>query len=51
MREGAQQITIDKTTEVHWFAVDIAGNVENNYKPDGKGNNYRKEKVKVKDAR
>ncbi|MGW0589415.1 M14 family zinc carboxypeptidase [Streptosporangium sp. NPDC002607] len=51
MRESAQQITIDKTTEVRWFAVDIAGNVENNYKPDGKGNNFRKEKVKVRDAR
>ncbi|MEV4379266.1 M14 family metallopeptidase [Streptosporangium sp. NPDC049644] len=51
MRESAQQITIDKTTEIRWFAVDIAGNVENNYKPDGNGKNYRKEKVKVGDAR
>ncbi|WP_424534904.1 OmpL47-type beta-barrel domain-containing protein [Sphaerisporangium viridialbum] len=48
MRESAQQITVDKTTEVSWFAVDIAGNVEKNYKPDGNGKNYNKETVKVK---
>ncbi|WP_214107645.1 M14 family zinc carboxypeptidase [Acrocarpospora catenulata] len=47
MREGAQQITVDKTVEVHWFAVDIAGNVEKNYKPDGNGKNYNKTTVKV----
>ncbi|GAA4594862.1 hypothetical protein GCM10023194_62930 [Planotetraspora phitsanulokensis] len=41
MREGAQQITVDKTTEVRWFAVDIAGNTEGN----------RKETVKVRDVR
>ncbi|WP_433366116.1 M14 family metallopeptidase [Streptosporangium sp. CA-115845] len=51
MREGSQQITLDKTTKVHWFAVDIAGNVESNYKPSGKGNNYRKEKVEVRKLR
>ncbi|MEU8271900.1 M14 family zinc carboxypeptidase [Sphaerisporangium sp. NPDC049002] len=48
MREGAQQIRVGKTTEVSWFAVDIAGNVENNYAPDGSGKNYNKETVKVK---
>ncbi|GII82240.1 hypothetical protein Ssi03_02300 [Sphaerisporangium siamense] len=48
VREGAQQITVGKTTEVHWFAVDIAGNVERGYKPDGHGNNYRKERVVVR---
>ncbi|MFJ2033784.1 M14 family zinc carboxypeptidase [Streptosporangium sp. NPDC087985] len=42
IREGAQQITLDKTTEVRWFAVDIAGNVEKN---------YRKEEVEVHKAR
>ncbi|WP_327047349.1 M14 family zinc carboxypeptidase [Microbispora sp. NBC_01189] len=47
MREGAQKITVTGTTEVHWFAVDIAGNVEKNYKPDGNGKNYNKETVKV----
>jgi X-Pro dipeptidyl-peptidase len=34
MREGASSITVDKTTEVKWFSVDIAGNVENGYNPD-----------------
>ncbi|GIH65258.1 M14 family zinc carboxypeptidase [Microbispora siamensis] len=47
MREGAAKISIDKTTEVHWFAMDLAGNVEKNYKPDGNGKNYNKETVKV----
>ncbi|MFJ2030019.1 M14 family zinc carboxypeptidase [Streptosporangium sp. NPDC087985] len=47
MREGAAQITVDKTTTVNWFAVDIAGNVEKNYKPDGNGKNYNKAIVKV----
>ncbi|WP_036320636.1 M14 family metallopeptidase [Microbispora sp. ATCC PTA-5024] len=51
MREGAQKITVDRTTEVHWFSVDIAGNVEKNYKPDGNGKNYDKETVQVGDAR
>jgi hypothetical protein len=27
---------------VHRFSVDSAGNIENNYKPDGSGGNYRK---------
>ncbi|MBB4943814.1 hypothetical protein FHR32_008215 [Streptosporangium album] len=35
----------------HWFAVDIAGNVEKNYRPDGNGGNYRKERVEVRKAR
>ncbi|GAB3134413.1 M14 family metallopeptidase [Microbispora hainanensis] len=47
MREGAAKITVDKTTEVHWFAMDLAGNVEKNYKPDGNGKNYNKETVTV----
>ncbi|GII57255.1 hypothetical protein Pth03_56440 [Planotetraspora thailandica] len=51
MREGAQQITVTKETEVHWFSVDIAGNVENNYKPDGHSDNYREDKVKVRNVR
>ncbi|MEU8382215.1 M14 family metallopeptidase [Streptosporangium sp. NPDC048865] len=46
-REGAQQITVTRNTEVRWFSVDIAGNVENGYRPDGNGDNYRKEKVRI----
>ncbi|GES13255.1 hypothetical protein Amac_068520 [Acrocarpospora macrocephala] len=47
MREGAGQITVNQTVEVRFFAVDIAGNVENNYQPDGNGNNYNDKRVKV----
>ncbi|WP_283138045.1 M14 family zinc carboxypeptidase [Rhizohabitans arisaemae] len=47
MREGAQKITVDRTTRVHWFSVDIRGNVEDGYKPDGKGHNYQRETVRV----
>ncbi|MFD0855895.1 M14 family zinc carboxypeptidase, partial [Actinomadura adrarensis] len=45
MREQAETITITRTTEVKWFAVDIAGNVENRYRPDGNGHNYRRQIV------
>ncbi|RKR86160.1 hypothetical protein BDK92_0382 [Micromonospora pisi] len=47
MREGAQEITIDARTTVKWFAVDIAGNVENNYQPAGTRNNYRTQTLYV----
>ncbi|MEV1290374.1 M14 family zinc carboxypeptidase [Micromonospora sp. NPDC049679] len=47
MREGAQQITITQKTVVNWFAVDIAGNVENNYRPEGTRNNYNSETLYV----
>jgi chitobiase/beta-hexosaminidase-like protein len=46
-REGAETITVTRTTEVHWFAVDIAGNVEQRYRPDGTDDNYRHETVTV----
>ncbi|MEV7006755.1 M14 family metallopeptidase [Streptosporangium sp. NPDC051022] len=51
IREGTQQITVDRTTEVHWFSVDIAGNVERGYRPDGTGGNYRRERVEVRGDR
>ncbi|MFJ8577319.1 M14 family zinc carboxypeptidase [Micromonospora sp. NPDC093277] len=47
MREGVQNITVNSTTTVNWFSVDIAGNVESNYKPDGNGKNYNKQTVTV----
>ncbi|MEU7914109.1 M14 family metallopeptidase [Microbispora bryophytorum] len=50
MREGAAKISVDKTTEVHWFAMDLAGNVEKNYKPNGNGKNYNSETVTVETA-
>ncbi|MEV0154912.1 hypothetical protein AB0H57_14360 [Micromonospora sp. NPDC050686] len=47
MREGNQTLTVNGTTTVNWFSVDIAGNVESNYKPDGNSKNYNKQKVTV----
>ena len=42
VREGGELLTVPTGTTVHWFSVDAAGNVENNYRPDGTGKNYRK---------
>ncbi|WP_432925088.1 M14 family metallopeptidase [Microbispora sp. CA-135349] len=50
MREGAAKISVDKTTEVHWFAMDLAGNTENGYKPDGNGKKYNTQTVTVREA-
>jgi hypothetical protein len=47
MREGMQSITVNSDTTVNWFSIDIAGNVESNYKPDGQGSNYNKQAVAV----
>jgi hypothetical protein len=47
-RQGTQLLTVTKTTEVHWFAVDVAGNIERNYRPEGGGADYRKQRVEVK---
>ncbi|WP_261134290.1 M14 family metallopeptidase [Bacillus sp. Marseille-Q3570] len=47
-REGAETLKIEETTTIHWFAMDAAGNVEKNYKPDGNGNNYNKAKITIK---
>jgi hypothetical protein len=42
IREAGELLTVPAGTTVHWFSVDAAGNVENNYQPDGNGNNFRK---------
>ncbi|MFI6265641.1 M14 family metallopeptidase [Micromonospora sp. NPDC051006] len=42
IREGGETLTVPAGTRINWFSVDSAGNVENNYKPDGNGKNYRK---------
>ncbi|SBT55052.1 Chitobiase/beta-hexosaminidase C-terminal domain-containing protein [Micromonospora narathiwatensis] len=47
MREGVQNLTVNSNTTINWFSVDIAGNVESNYKPDGNGKNYNKQTVTV----
>ncbi|WP_141957882.1 hypothetical protein [Actinoallomurus bryophytorum] len=47
LREGAETLTVSRTTEVRRFSVDIAGNVENHYRPDGKDTRYRHQVVRV----
>jgi hypothetical protein len=47
-REGAETLKISHKTTIKWFAVDAAGNVENNYKPDGNGKNYNEATFEIK---
>ncbi len=42
VREGGETLTVPNGTVVTWFSVDAAGNVENNYRPDGSGTNFRR---------
>jgi hypothetical protein len=42
IREGGELLTVPVGTKIHWFSVDSAGNVEKNYRPDGKGKNFNK---------
>ncbi|HEX6232464.1 MAG TPA: M14 family zinc carboxypeptidase [Jiangellaceae bacterium] len=42
IREAGELLTVPAGTTVHWFSVDAAGNVEQNYQPDGKAKNFRK---------
>ncbi|MFJ8579568.1 M14 family metallopeptidase [Micromonospora sp. NPDC093277] len=42
VREGGETVTLPAGTKIHWFSVDAAGNVENNYRADGTGKNYQK---------
>ena len=47
LREGPAEVTVTADTTVRWFSVDMAGNAEKNYDPDGKGQNFRSQKVRV----
>lgn len=47
MREGGGSLTLASTTEVKWFAIDLAGNAEKQYSPSSKAQNHRHEVVKV----
>lgn len=48
LREDAAPIELEPgTTTVHWFSVDVAGNTESRYDPNGNGSNYNKEDVTV----
>ena len=42
IREGGETLTVPEGTTIHWFSVDSAGNVEKNYRPDGKAKNFNK---------
>lgn len=45
VREGGELLTVPVGTQINWFSVDSAGNVEKNYKPDGSGKNFNKKKI------
>jgi hypothetical protein len=42
IREAGELLTVPTGTTIHWFSVDSAGNVEKNYRPDGRGKNFNK---------
>ena len=47
-REPGQLFHVTETTTFHWFSVDAAGNVEQNYDPDkNHGRNYRKATITI----
>jgi len=47
IREGGETLTLPLGTRIHWFSVDAAGNVENNYDPSGAGANYRRSRAVI----
>jgi hypothetical protein len=47
-RQGQAAITIDESTTLRWFSVDVRGNVESNYKPDGKGNSFKQARITIR---
>ncbi|MEH7332348.1 M14 family metallopeptidase [Neobacillus drentensis] len=48
IREDAETLKVDKTTTINWFAVDAAGNIEKNYNPLSKGNNFNSVTLTIK---
>ncbi|PZF81191.1 hypothetical protein C1I92_22350 [Jiangella anatolica] len=48
-RQGQEPITISETTTIKWFAVDAAGNIQNNYVPDGTRDNYQRATITIRD--
>lgn len=47
VRESAENLSIEQTTTINWFAVDAAGNIEKGYNPIGKGKNYNSVTIKI----
>jgi len=48
VREGGETLLVTETTTFKWFAVDVAGNVEGNYNPNGKGENYNQATIVIR---
>jgi hypothetical protein len=46
-RDGAETLTIDETTIIKWFSVDMAGNYENGYNPEGDGTIYNEARIVI----
>ena len=42
VREAGELLTVPAGTTIHWFSIDAAGNIEQNYQPDGNAKNFRK---------
>lgn len=42
-----ETLPVTATTTFKWFSVDAAGNVEHNYDPGGKGENYNKATIQI----
>jgi hypothetical protein len=47
IREGGQEILVDRTTVFRWFSVDAAGNIEGDYNPNGNGTGYREATYRI----
>jgi hypothetical protein len=47
-RESADSLKVEKTTTINWFAVDAAGNIEKNYNPFTKSNNFNSVSITIK---
>lgn len=47
IRDDGEILLVTDTTQFHWFAVDIRGNVEHNYNPDSPAENYSKATIEI----
>ena len=47
-RDVAETLRIERTTTLKGVAVDIAGNVERGYRPDGRGHNYNRVTIRIR---
>jgi len=46
-RMAGEKLTIEESTTIKWFSVDPAGNIENNYDPEGEDNNYNEAEIVI----